>query len=275
MHDSSFQHYIPKSPLSDYVKLFWYWNQNNPAPVKERILPFGTVEFVIRLTTDRTRIFLPGDLQRAKGCSGAVITGPQSKFFVLDKSDQDELLGVHFNPGGSFPFFGAPADEFLNQHVSLDEAWGPAAADHLRSELLEAPTVQAKFSILEKRLLERSARPLTRHRAVAFAMAELKRGPHGKSLAAIASEVNLSSKRLAQVFSRETGLTPKLFARVQRFQLAIHAMRGKKTMDWLNLALDCGYYDQAHFNHDFSEFSGINPSLYLTKQTEHLGHVEF
>src|ERR1051325_9467936 len=42
---------------------------------------------------------------------------------------------------------------------------------------------------------------------------------------------------------------------------------------YTRLALDCGYYDQAHFNHDFREFSGMNPTAYLEKRTDHLGHV--
>jgi AraC-like DNA-binding protein len=39
------------------------------------------------------------------------------------------------------------------------------------------------------------------------------------------------------------------------------------------MAAGCGYFDQAHFIHDFKEFSGINPTTYLAQKTEHLNHV--
>jgi AraC-like DNA-binding protein len=43
--------------------------------------------------------------------------------------------------------------------------------------------------------------------------------------------------------------------------------------DWADLAASCGYFDQAHFIHDFKAFSGINPTTYLAQKTEHLNHV--
>jgi AraC-like DNA-binding protein len=269
--EAIFRHYVPVPPLSDFVALFWYWKGSSREQMKERLLPGATVEFVVRLTKDHTTVYQRQALERPRTCSGAIITGPQSEFFVLDKSEQDELVGVHFKPGGSFPFFGAPADEFLNDHVSLDCVWG-ADAGRLRSRLLEAETVESRFKILETRLLEKLAQAQPRHRAVAYALNELSRGPFAAPLSAVASAVNLSPKRLTQLFNREIGVTPKLFARLGRFHGALRAI-GRGRADWLDLALECGYYDQAHFNHDFLEFSGINPTAYIAKKTDDLFHV--
>jgi AraC-like DNA-binding protein len=266
-----FRHFVPRKPLSDFVELFWYWN-HTPESTKERVLPAGTVEFVIRLKKDHTAVFLAKDIHKAKNLSGSTITGPQSEFFVLDKSQQDELIGVHFKPGGAYPFFGAPTDKFLNSHISLDDVWR-GAAESFRSQLLEASTVNEKFQVLELRLLERLANSSVRHPAVAFALQELQRSS-APSLAAIATTANLSSKRLTQLFSREVGVTPKLFARLQRFQNCLKRIEKRQSIDWLEIALGSGYYDQAHFNHDFLEFTGMNPSSYLKKKTAQLGHIQ-
>jgi AraC-like DNA-binding protein len=53
----------------------------------------------------------------------------------------------------------------------------------------------------------------------------------------------------------------------------LHIVQSGCAIDWAEIALNCGYYDQAHFNHDFRAFSGINPSTYLAAHTPHLNHV--
>jgi AraC-like DNA-binding protein len=42
---------------------------------------------------------------------------------------------------------------------------------------------------------------------------------------------------------------------------------------WTQIALDCGYYDQAHLIHDFQSFSGFTPSAYAARAGEHMNHV--
>jgi AraC-like DNA-binding protein len=60
---------------------------------------------------------------------------------------------------------------------------------------------------------------------------------------------------------------------VRRFQHALQSIHRNGHIDWIETALDCGYYDQAHFIHDFQKFSGLTPSGYLELATPHLNHV--
>jgi AraC-like DNA-binding protein len=69
------------------------------------------------------------------------------------------------------------------------------------------------------------------------------------------------------------GLAPKLFCRVRRFQKVVRMISAGQPVDWAEVALTCGYFDQAHFIHDFRAFSGINPTSYLADYIEHLNHV--
>lgn len=93
------------------------------------------------------------------------------------------------------------------------------------------------------------------------------------AIAEVTDKIGLSWRRFVQVFSEEVGLSPKLFCRVQRFQRVLQIVRRECDVDWAEIALGCGYFDQAHFIHDFKEFSGINPTTYLAARTEHLNHV--
>jgi AraC-like DNA-binding protein len=106
-------------------------------------------------------------------------------------------------------------------------------------------------------------RPLEHHWAVAPTIEELTRPGARPLIRQIAKELGISQRRLIRVFGEESGLTPKLFGRIQRFQRAIAmASNSKDLSDWSEIALSCGYFDQAHLIRDFVEFSGFTPTEY-------------
>jgi AraC-like DNA-binding protein len=116
------------------------------------------------------------------------------------------------------------------------------------------------------------SRPLNHHTAVTFAIPELKRNANS-SMSQVAAIVNLSQRHFIHVFSNEVGLTPKLFSRIQRFNRVVRSAAFSDDVDWLDMAMSFGYFDQAHLIHDFREFSGLTPTEYLGLRTEHLAHV--
>ena len=81
-----FSHQAPGERLSQFVEIFWYWIGHPQPYTQERILPMGSVELVIRLNSPKP--------------SQSGMTGPTSKAFLIERQAVDELLGVHFKPGG-------------------------------------------------------------------------------------------------------------------------------------------------------------------------------
>lgn len=265
--------HIPQPPLNNFVELFWFYD-GYPARShkKERLMPDGSVELVINLKENEARIYDRDDLARCERLPGAILAGPHSRFFVIDTAQQDSVMGIHFKPGGAFPFFKLPADELHNLHVSLEDLWG-IEARLLRERLLEAPTPQQKFQVIEDCLLAQAFKPLERHRAVGFALGLFRNIHTAPAIADVSERIGISSRRFIQLFSNEVGLTPKLFCRVRRFQQVLQMIHRGDDCDWVDLAASCGYFDQAHFIHDFKAFSGINPTTYMAQKTEHLNHV--
>jgi AraC-like DNA-binding protein len=267
-----FYHQVPTAPLSEFVELLWLYEGYHQPHQMERLLPDGSMELVINLNDDQVRVYDPRDIGKFQTLRGSVVVGAHSEFFVIDTAEQHTVAGVHFRPGGAFPFLGLPAGELHNMQVSLEDLWGRPAG-RLRERLLDAPTAQAKFRILEQTLLAQAAARLQRHPAVAFALREFHGLPHTRTIADVTGQIGLSAKRFIQVFSGEVGLTPKLFCRVRRFQRVLRRIGAGRPVEWAAVALDCGYFDQAHFIRDFRAFSGINPSTYALQRTEHLNHV--
>ena len=265
--------HIPQPPLNNFVELFWFYDGYFAGShSKERLMPNGSIELVINLKEDEARIYDRENLNKCTRFPGALFCGPHSNFFVIDTAQEDSVVGVHFKPGGAFPFFKMPAGELHNLHVSLQDLWGQQAG-LLRERLLEAQTPEKKFQVLEECLLEQAFKPLERHRAVDCALGLFRNIHTAPAISELADHIGISSRRFIQLFSNEVGLTPKLFARVRRFQQVLRQIGSGANFSWAEMAADCGYFDQAHFIHDFKEFSGINPTTYLAQKTEHLNHV--
>jgi AraC-like DNA-binding protein len=250
--------FTPRAPLTDYVDFFWLMNGPAPAHRRERLLPMPTAELII-------------DLRATSSIPVPHICGPQSESFVIDTAAQEAILGVHFKPGGVFPFFKVPAGELHNTRLCLDALWSRRAAE-LRERLLEAPATLARFQILERFLLAEAARPLAQHAAVAFALAAFQE-VRPRSVSDVVERTGWSQRRFIELFRDEVGLSPKLFCRVVRFQHVVQKIHGQRQVDWAAVAADCGYYDQAHFVHDFRAFSGFCPTTYLRVHDTHLNHV--
>jgi len=242
---------LPTPRLAPFVSMLWYWSGYGQATGIERVLPSGTSELVLSLQD-----------------STALVCGARSESFLLKRSEKDCIVGVHFHPGGAHPFLDMPADAITNEDLPLDLLWGAGLAD-LRSSLSEAPTVAAKLDLLERWLFARACKPLVRHAAVRYALDHLFRS----SCDAIVEKTGYSQRRFNQLFKSEVGLTPKLYQRVGRFQAILTDLEKKTEVDWADLSLTHGYFDQAHFNHDFKSFSGHRPSDYLAHRTGHLNHI--
>lgn len=252
---------MPRAPLAPFVEMLWlHEGYVRPHP-RERLLPNATMELVIGLK----------DGARADDTRGTTLVGAHSQSWVLDTSEAISVIGVHFKAGGGFPFFAMPAGELHNLRVPLDVVWGEGAAsvvDQVRS----APTVDAKFDALESALLDR-ARSFVRHPAVAFAVRELSRATAARSVGDVTDAIGMSQRRFLDRFRGEVGMAPKLFARVRRFQAVIATVHTLREVDWADVAATCGYFDQAHFIHDFRAFSGFTPAEYFALKSEHRNHV--
>jgi AraC-like DNA-binding protein len=250
---SLFRCWIPSPPLADSVGMFWFYRCDASVRVRERVLPTGTMGLVIDLRDD---------------APGPSVYGAHSESYAVDPAGEAWSVGVNFKPGGALPFLDLHAGELRNAHVSLDTFWG-SQADVLRARLLDAKRPAAMFRVLEQALLAQPDRPLARHPAVAFALGEFQGRAHTPTVRNVTERIGLSPRRFIQLFTKQVGLTPKLFCRVRRFQEVLRLVRTKSPVDWADVALNCGYYDQAHFINDFRAFCGVTPAAYLQVWGEH------
>lgn len=262
--------HVPALPLSTFVDYLWFYSGLESPNAREKLLPDAGMELLIDL--DGT----PKALYDDSGCPelfrNCWISGMQQRPLVIGNVPGASMMGAHFRAGGAFPFFGFPMTELATEVVELDCIWRQEAL-LLRERLVDEPSIKGKFALLEAFLIARARRALERDRAVDFALDRLRDEP-AVTVRTLSAEIGLTQKSLLSRFHTRVGFPPKRMARVYRFQNVLRALSERSADgDCVEIALACGYYDQAHFNHEFREFSGLTPSEYVRTATPHLNWV--
>ncbi|HEY2514045.1 MAG TPA: helix-turn-helix domain-containing protein [Polyangiaceae bacterium] len=263
----------PVSPaLRPFVRALWVHRPDGsaaPSP-RERVLPTGAPHLVFRFSDAPLRIFDTPDSQAAREVSGALVGGPRSRFYVRDVSAPAPSVGAQLEPGAAALLFGVPADELSERHTSLADLWGPAA-DEAHARIAEARTWQAQLDAFEAILGARLPRVRGVHPAVADALAHLS-SEDGAEIGTLVERSGYSHRFFLSLFRNAVGLTPKVFARLSRFQRALVALRTGRASG-AQVAAALGYSDQAHFHRDFVAFSGVAPGRYQSIAPSSPNHV--
>ncbi|WP_437332764.1 helix-turn-helix domain-containing protein [Sorangium sp. So ce394] len=263
--------YAPPPPLGRFVGQLWYYAAPELPDLLERVLPSGAMSLLINLAEDELRWYDAAPAAAVARChrlSGIAVCGAHAEHFAIDTAEQRAIVGAEFTPGGALPFFGPAAEALSGSHVSLDALWGREAA-LVRERVLEARTPDEKLRALEAALAARLVRPrapLARDPAVDFALAAFADPSRAYTVADVTGQLGMSPKRFIRTFTEQVGLTPKRYCRVQRFQQAIAAIERGERVSWAGVAAACGYYDQAHFIHDFRAFAGLTPTEYVARR---------
>jgi AraC-like DNA-binding protein len=264
---------VPSPPLDRFIASIWYC-ESEPRPFGlERVLPNGAAGLIVNLKEDCTRSYHP-ESGVVETSSGTVLMGISTGYEIIDTWEQECVAGVVFRPGGTEPFFAMPAHELCDTSIPLEFAWNRGRVSRLREQLFAAEGPASKLDALERAMAEAWRLPAV-DAAVGFALSEFAIRPEAARIAEVANRAGLSSKRLVERFRAAVGVAPKRYCRLLRFQGALNYAEQGRSVDWTRIAADCGYFDQAHFIHDFRQFAGITPTGYDAGRTQFRNHVHF
>ena len=262
--------YIPQGKLAPYIDHFFYSDGYMPPSGLERVLPSGSAQLIFNLGGDYFRHFKDNH-SAAVESDAAIIVGINSQYIFLDPHTRISTIGAIFKPGGIPALFNCPSIEFLNRTVSLCDV----AADVMayRARLVDASSPHKKFQLLESFLLNQLDEPCQTNAAIVRAVHLLKKEPAASSVSNLADEIGYSRRRFSTLFREAAGIAPKRYARIQRLQQALQEIRSFQQPDMTRIALASGYYDQAHFNHEFKALAGLTPTQYHRNQTPAQNHL--
>ncbi len=224
---------------------------------RERHLPSGEVELLLNLGNPY-RVQHPSLASSWTTHHGAAVIGVHDAYVITEETGAQHVLVVRLRPAGAHILFDVPTHELANGFVELDEV-NPEIARCLPLELYDADW-ETRFSIMDSIIARRLDRVRAQALRTAWAWQKLRDTDGLLSIRSLANEAGCSQKHLIAQFRDYVGMPPKVVARLIRFNRAIKSIERGRLTDWVRLALDCGYYDQAHFVRDFRAFAGCTPT---------------
>ena len=252
MQQPVYREHAPSPALADVVQCYWTSRSAAPLPAEHasRVLPDGCMDVIFNLGDPP----LPGGAPHH--ALRSYVIGAMRTPLEVRMAGAVDLLGVRFRPGGAAAFVPAPAGELTDRAVALREFWGRTA--ELEERLHETPP-EARIRLVEEVLLGRAAAPDPR---IAHVSRLIERSGGTTPVKALHEAVGLTRRHLERIYLDRVGLTPKHACRVARVQAALERIRASSAVPLSRLALECGWYDQAHMSRDFREIAGASPTTY-------------
>jgi AraC-like DNA-binding protein len=179
------------------------------------------------------------------------------------------MIGAYFRPGGLAAFTSVPVDELTDRVVRVEDVLGRAAANVAGdlAEASEAVRIDALESLLIARLHKQ--RRTTASLDVAGVAASIEQSAGRVAVEQLAHEAGISRQHLTRVFREHVGVSPKLYARLARFQSSLACAAAGELADGAHAALALGYADQSHWIAEFKEFSGLTPHRFAARRWFH------
>jgi AraC-like DNA-binding protein len=247
----------PEPAMRPYVREYVGYVESMAVAVSRREPPGDVAPVIINFGAP-VHVYEAGTTERGSSYT-SFCAGPYDTHVVVGSDGPFAGLQINFTIFGARLFFGRPLHELTNRVVDLETMFG-AAGVRLLSELHDAGSWEARFAIVDREVAARIQAARRPPEAVTWAWRRLKNSHGQVSIGTLLDEIGCSQRHLIARFRDELGLTPKVFARVLRFGRALDAMQRDPSVRLADLAIDCGYFDQAHFSRDFREFAGISPT---------------
>jgi AraC-like DNA-binding protein len=262
--------HFPSAPLNIYINALRYCE--GPAPYRHlKELPNPALNLMINLD-GAFNCYKAEDPKPYATYTESWSIGLWNTHHVLDWPRNMQLFIVDFKPGGAYPFLNMPLSELHNDIVPMDAIWGNLAAE-IRERLYSAPTLPARFILLEQLLLAWLDEIPDGLSAVQYALVQIDQHHGSLSIRDLAVEVGMSHNHFIRQFRQLVGGTPKEVARIYRFRYTLANLARTHPIDWGEVAWQAHYFDQSHFNKDFKAFTGHTPTDFLRLHRQvHIDH---
>lgn len=260
-----YQEIKPGNRLAPYIKCYYIYESNINTAFEDTVFPSGCIEIIFNLGTGQWQV---------AGKDGFVtnpsieLWGQITRPLPIRSVGKHIMLGIRFFPHAAAYFINDKI-ELLNNQVLNPNDLQDNAIDILYSRLQDTPSWNKRIEWIEDFLLNRlsiSENKFSRMSMISNIMTEIRREDFFDNIENVASRHGVTSRYVQKLFLQYTGLTPKLYSKIARFQDSLRLVT-KKEASLTSIAYDCGYFDQSHFIREFKSFTGFTPSGYAQEHS--------
>lgn len=246
---------IPNNWAAQYIEAYWIQSNSFKNEINVTVLPDGCTDIILLFNNNRCKQLVVGCMTRPK---------------VVYLKPSELMFGIRFKPGCAIPFLNISIKEITDKTVSLMEirdfdinSITPDLISYKKDLIHDIVEKKLKKLFLEKKF----------DRTVYLTANFIKQNQGLKSIDDVAHIIGVSRRHLERKFIDSVGISPKLYSRIIRFHYADKMLNTINVDSLISIALDSGYYDQAHFYRDYKEFSGTTPSR--NKNLSHFYNTTF
>lgn len=192
---------------------------------------------------------------------GSFMAGLYDGPVISESTGASRCIQINLTPLGACRILGMPLGPLAGRTIPLDELLG-RLADELAERLAESADPEQRFALLDAVLQARIAGSPAPRREILWAWDEMESSGGRRSIGSLGTELGWSPKRMIGCFKEHLGLSPKVVARMIRFERVSSLVRREPDTSWSRAAYHCGYFDQAHLIHDCRQFTGVTPEVW-------------
>lgn len=271
----------PGAALRSLVGWYSGYRQADVPPMRHRGLPSPYLTLILTLDDPLTVIAHP-DPEQTPADFRLLLGGLHTAPALITHDGRQSGVQIALSPLGARAVLGIPAGELAETDVAADDVLGRDIVN-AHEQLRAAEDWPQRFAVVDDWLAKRAAKseaPIPAELTHAWRL--LLRSGGTLPIADLAEQLGWSARRLSGRFTTEFGLTPKAAARVIRFDRTRRRLtdraRGGPVDVWpdagdrrgslglADLAVEAGYYDQAHMDREFNALAGCPPVTWLAEE---------
>jgi AraC-like DNA-binding protein len=182
-----------------------------------------------------------------------------------------DVIGIRFYPGGAFQLLGVDAPLLQGDAINAAD-FGIRTLTELQQQLGTTRHTATRLHYLEQWLLQQMQQSAAQSRHIQQVLPLLLQHQQltTPSVSALSAAVNLSRRQFERKFLQQVGLTPGQLKLLQRVRHARQLINLNPQQALTDIALCSGFYDQAHFIHQFQRITGQTPGQYRRRKQSQL-----
>ncbi len=235
---------LPSPQLEFFIEHYWIvkWNLPDGDIFTSEVLPYPSIHIVFERNYTR-------------------IIGVMEGKYTRTLKGSDKVLGIKFKPGAFYPFIKENISKLTNKFIELDKYFN-VDVEKLEASILNSEKEEEMANTAEEFLIrflpEKDENIILINKIIDLTnedRAIIK-------VDDIVERMKINKRTLQRLFNQYVGVTPKWVIKRFRLHEAVGELAKNKTVDWTKLALELGYFDQAHFIKEFKSIIGKTPSEY-------------